>query len=386
MPATITRRPASAADEDFAVEAHPVENVIAGDETTQTEEQDLVKQNYTGATVDNEAVVEVTPLSDLHEITLENLTPEVSSLDEISGRLTRIADGEAKVRIAGRHKKRIVTANMLRQSGQTTSEVIGFAEGSLIKAASEAIDGRIEGLTANSTTRNIFTTQNHTTATYVRNPDCWAFGLPLSGISPWNSHGGQRLAGTLITPRHAVFAWHFKPNVGTTLRYISDENEVVERTLIARQRVGLTDIMVGLLDSDVPETIAHYPILPADIDDYLPNIHNPYHPPTLGLDQQERATVQELHSFDTGAGGSASVHGSNDPQRQAFWLTKVSGDSGNPCFLLADGELILILCWYSATTGPNLGNNLTALNAVLTNLGGGYEATVWEPSHTNYGE
>ncbi|WAQ94057.1 hypothetical protein MAR_006528, partial [Mya arenaria] len=56
--------------------------------------------------------------------------------------------------------------------------------------------------------KKIFTLQDHGHKRYVRNPHCWAYPLDLTCISPWNSNQGNRKAGTLITPRHAVWAKH----------------------------------------------------------------------------------------------------------------------------------------------------------------------------------
>ena len=50
-------------------------------------------------------------------------------------------------------------------------------------------------------------------------------------IHVFNSNHGIRKAGTLITPRHAVWARHYNMPVNTTLRFVDKNNNVVDRTI-----------------------------------------------------------------------------------------------------------------------------------------------------------
>ena len=65
----------------------------------------------------------------------------------------------------------------------------------------------------------IFSTQDHTHKVYVRNKDCWAYGLDLTSISPWNSDFRNKKAGTLISPRHVLWARHYSIHINKTIRY-----------------------------------------------------------------------------------------------------------------------------------------------------------------------
>jgi hypothetical protein len=383
MPATITRRGASSGivsrgptpeHEDFRLSfRRPDPVVISGDSTMQENVGDLVYQNYTGATIDHEAVVLIEPLTDLHGVTLENLTPEIATLDETNGYLSREADGTAIVLAHSRFRHRRIDVPLYRESGQATQELIGFVAGSLIRETSDAIDLRIAGLTP-SVAKPIFSTQNHAAGTYVRSEDCWAADLDLTGISPWNSNLANRRAGTLVSRRHFIAAWHYRHPVGTVLRFIAGDNQAVERTMTARARVGTTDIMVGLLDEDLPETIAHYKVFPADVEDYFYSLGTSYCLPTLGLDQQEKALVQDCFLLNTA--GQVYCKKSVDPTRGDFWEQKISGDSGNPCFAIVDDELVLLTTWWGADSGPGLHNYIDEVNSVMSSLGGGYELTV----------
>ena len=83
----------------------------------------------------------------------------------------------------------------------------------------------------------IFSKQDHTNKVYVRNTDCWAYGLDLTCMSPWNSEHHERKAGTLISPRHAVWARHYNIPVNTTLRFVDADNIVVDRRIVATKYV-----------------------------------------------------------------------------------------------------------------------------------------------------
>ncbi len=44
---------------------------------------------------------------------------------------------------------------------------------------------------------------------FIRNTNCWAVDLDLTCCGPWNSYLGKKMAGTLISPRHVLFAAHY---------------------------------------------------------------------------------------------------------------------------------------------------------------------------------
>ena len=82
----------------------------------------------------------------------------------------------------------------------------------------------------------------------------------------WNSNLVNRKGGTLITPRHLVWARHYSIPVGTQFRFVDKEGNVYERTSVANQNVAPVpgdsspfpgkDIVVGELDADLPSAIS----------------------------------------------------------------------------------------------------------------------------------
>lgn len=261
--------------------------------------------------------------------------------------------------------------------GTISTNFSSYASSSLAKEVNDAIDDRINGLDA-STAKPIFSTQNHSTSTYVRNTNCWASDLDLTSISPWNSSGGSTRAGTLISPRHIIFAAHYQINNGSTVRFVDNNNNVVTRTMINKlthpeYKPYYPDLTVGLLDSDVPNTIGFVKILPQNWSNYLPSLSTSHSLPCLILDQEEKSLISELTNLNINAPFKRPVLSS----RLAFFENIISGDSGNPAFLIINDELVIITVWTSggAGSGTSILYHKDAINTMMSTLGGGYSLT-----------
>jgi hypothetical protein len=67
-----------------------------------------------------------------------------------------------------------------------------------------------------------------------------------------------------------------------------------------------------------------------------------------------------------------------NPPRSLFGENLIGGDSGNPAFLLVDGEAVLILTHHFSTGGPFYTAHFDAVNAAMAQLGGGYQLTEFD--------
>lgn len=267
---------------------------------------------------------------------------------------------------------------------QDVDTVTGFVSGSLRAHLVSQIDPLIAGLNK-GTGLPIFTAQDHTAAIYVRNTACWAspYVGQLTAISPWNSQGGAYFAGVLVSPRHVLFATHYAPSSGTTIRFVAADNTVVTRTITALSVVGTPvnyypDLTVGVLDSDVPGTIAFARILPDNWAAKLPTLTGTTAAdsllvPSLGLDQEEKAIVSDLLSISA----SVSFAPPANQSRRTFYEDKIGGDSGNPAFLIVNGQLVLMTCWTfgGGGSGTSVWDQRAAINAIMSAQGGGYQLT-----------
>jgi hypothetical protein len=229
---------------------------------------------------------------------------------------------------------------------------------------------QINELVAEKTALNVFSVANG--SSFVRNGDCWANGIDLSCASPWNTTGGSQRAGTLVSPRHLVFCQHanFFPQVGATIFFVSASGVVITRQLQAIQPVGGgPDIVVGLLDSDVDNGVGFAKVLPTNYASYLPSIDFFSTVPSMFLNQNERASIAGIRVL-------SSIYATTFSSDYAdYFGTVVAGDSGNPAFLVIEGEPVLLGVFSSPTNGSHIGHHGTAVNAAMTSLGGGYQLT-----------
>ncbi len=248
-----------------------------------------------------------------------------------------------------------------------------FVSGSAADNGALNIDNLIAGKDAS--TKPIFTTQDHSNAIYVRNPACWAYSLNLTCISPWNSYEGPRRAGTLIAADIVLFANHYSIPAGHTIRFITGSNTVVERSITATTWVT-GDIAIGKLDSDVPAGIIPAKVLPAA---FAPKLCFPtqsgraWNEPVLCLDQEEKALLTEI-DYINGV-YSIQMKYPTTNQRLIFSEDLITGDSGNPAFLVINNELVVITTW--TTGGAGSGSFLppanSLINAAMTVLGSSHQ-------------
>ncbi|KAK7505613.1 hypothetical protein BaRGS_00002884 [Batillaria attramentaria] len=227
----------------------------------------------------------------------------------------------------------------------------------------------------------IFSVQDHNHKHYVRNPDCWAADLDLTCISPWNSNGHTRKAGTLVSPRHAVWARHYNIPVNSTLRFVARDGTVVDRRITATRYVDAhggsgfygRDNVVGVLDRDVPASISYAKVMPHT----LLTMHPPpnVHLPVMSTDFEEKALVTDFFLYSNRSISLRSPYTSSP--RHDYYEPKITGDSGNPSFFIIDDELVLLFTFTSggAGGGTNFIYHYDDINRIMTQLGGGYQLT-----------
>ena len=259
-----------------------------------------------------------------------------------------------------------------RNAGSPVETFKGFVAGTLAYHCEHSINSRIGNATTDMLP--IFTnySSSHASGNYTRNPDCWAYDLrqAMTCISPWNSNASNRKAGTALTKRHIANAAHYEYPVGTTVRFVTANNVTVTRTIIGKKRHPdyssyFPDITIYLLDSDLPESITPCKVLPANYADYMPT--GPKQIAALCLDQEEKALVTDLKSFSS---IKASFIYPDTAEEQVLYEGKIVGDSGNPAFLIVDGELVCITLWTygGAGAGTFLTPQISTMNQMIVDL------------------
>src|SRR3989344_4548405 len=237
------------------------------------------------------------------------------------------------------------------------------------------IDSRISGVTASDATKMLWSTRGNGTEGWARSGTVWTGGgttpFDLTGASPWNSYTSYSLAGTLISPRHVVFAHHAPVTNGSTIIFVDNANNIISRTIadVAQIQVG-SDMQIAVLDSDVPSEIAYYPIVDlATFQNYWKTVPGT---PTIVLDQEDKALIKNISGI---AVDLLYYSGSMTAPRSDFDETLIEGDSGNPVFGVIGGRLVLLSGVYTATYGTSFSSFVDDINSAMTTLGGGYQVS-----------
>ena len=232
----------------------------------------------------------------------------------------------------------------------------------------------------------IFSEKNHSTTNYLRNTNCWAFPYDISGVCVWNSSiRPNDYAGTLISPRHVLFAAHWDELTnGAVMRFVDQHNNIFEKTLIAKQQHSLysagthyPDLSIGLLDSDITNEVHFAKVLPNNYAEYF---HTGTRLPALALDIEKKALVDDVVSIvQTTPVGEKKCELTNpiDSARLDYYEDLSGGDSGNPVFLLINGDLVIITVWTSGPPFPGgVGTSITAftndINLIMHDLNAAY--------------
>lgn len=110
-----------------------------------------------------------------------------------------------------------------------------YGSGDLATHMQKEIDDRIANTLAGVTTKQLWYTRGSDTTKWEQNPNVFIYSgtraINLSGQSPWNSLGKYARSGTLISPRHIIFARHFPFSASTTITFIASDNSVVSRKI-----------------------------------------------------------------------------------------------------------------------------------------------------------
>lgn len=190
----------------------------------------------------------------------------------------------------------------------------------------------------------------------------WARNFDMSGVS-----FDQRMTATLVTRRHVVMAAHYVRRLGSQVIFHDRNGKRLERTIVKVQKLP-ADVAVGLLNMEVPSNYRVYP-LPRLQEDYSNLIGET----AVITDQNRRLFFHEIRrAKDHLLSFTYPV-----PSRHGFAKKLVSGDSGNPSFLIRDHELVLIGTHTSGGpgSGPFYGSALVQekLQSAISAMSPGYK-------------
>ena len=195
--------------------------------------------------------------------TLINKSPSIYSID--NNLLSRISDGMGLLQydLNGVKKQNRLNFNFIPSS--TYQEFLNFAEGTLSKFLLDQIKNRLTPLSETK----YYSTVDHTTNTFIKNPNCWAYDIDLSGVAiasdrevaaPWTPSPRA----ILITPQHVLGVRHYpiyQPipesnagyGIGTKLKFADGAGNTYIKSVIGR--AYWEDVIVATLDSELPSNI-----------------------------------------------------------------------------------------------------------------------------------
>lgn len=311
-----------------------------------------------------------------------NLNPEIASLDPITNNLTRIQDGAGTVEFIQGSVKTSATYTIATTPGGESRDFVEYTAGTVARYLEDQMVTLINS-DLSKRDLNYFSTIDHVTATYTKNPNCWARDVDMSALSIGTSHGSDsdyttQRPGTLITPRHVVVANHYPPFDQTYrgrqdyLRFVTPSGDL--RTVqVIGSSPATGDQKVLTLSNDVTG------ITPMKVGgDWLTQIVDTQYYAgglVISLNKQRNMwlslfgnpteillnstlitypgvdiTGQKiLNIYNDGIGESR--HPTISANSDLTGLP-VGGDSGSPSIVLVNGEPVVLTCWTTAYTGP----------------------------------
>ena len=164
---------------------------------------------------------------------------------------------------------------------------------------------------------------------------------------------------TMVTKRHGIGAKHAQD--AGPVKFVGKDNRIVVRKVVAKKRIGKTDIEVITLDEDVPATVRVYKVM-THLDKL--NGWNVY-----SVRHNRRVFTRTLKNTDDHTvRHTASSQG--EPVKS----------SGKPMLVAADGKLFLLCVHYTASASFAIAGYIDEINSVVSATGDYKLITVRAPT------
>lgn len=374
-------RPATASEIDFSITLIETDDIVSESDTEQLTTGDATFARSTDSATDNAFVVQVNyAVDNLKQADMMQIS--VGENGTVAGnKVSRAADGADRIKVSTPWLSKSVDVTFLRQGGQTTDRLVNFVAGSLARECADEVDTRI---TAGGSTP-VFS--SYSWNSWTRSSSCYLSDIDFTCSPAWCLSPGQNAAdgylntATAISPRHVIYASHWLHAVGKVFYFVTNDNQVVTRTLTDTEVLPgdwtSADTAVGLLDSDLPESITFAKTMPATLRDYASQIQFGF--PLVRFTQGKRAVVEEWAFDNFIASTETQKLGWIKPKvesRIPYYQGTIAGDSASPVFAIVNGEAILVSHVSGLGSGPGYYSFLDDINAAMTTLGGGYQLTI----------
>ncbi len=240
-----------------------------------------------------------------------------------------------------------------------THPLVPDGSNTLLSVVARSIDDRIKGKVPDGTLQKFFNYEgNGASGIFDLNTNCWANGIDTSCVSMWNSFTGRFRAGVAISRRHIMLANHYPPGVGAHIFFREPSGNIHTNTIADYRRVDGTDILIGVLHDELPNTITPACVLPSHYRNYIGSGKGL---PVLRFDQYEQCIVCEVTQafliemsyLDSTREKSFATTTPSSGDRQAFYIHAHGGDSGNPSFIVVGNEVVLLGCLHGGVYDPD---------------------------------
>lgn len=185
----------------------------------------------------------------------------------------------------------------------------------------------------------------------------WTATFDLTGVS-WN----EATTATLIAPQYVVMAAHFQRSPHSPVMFHDKKGNPTERYIVAVQTIPGTDVAVGKLNMPVPPEIKRYAFASA----FDATIGRP----VIVTDQTKTLSVHRIAGISGATIGFDYLPGLNP----IYQRNLITGDSGNPTFLIKRGGLVLLETHTTGGAGagafygnPQLQSSIRAAMAAMGN-------------------
>ncbi|GEM_PF-1966619 len=254
------------------------------------------------------------------------------------------------------------------------------------------LKGKINGVSIPSdATTNVNRDPNGSPSYYLRT---WPTGLNFTGHSI--VHTATDFYGfTLISPRHALTAWHlngYGVHLNQIVLFRGTDGVDYTRTVVGLKEIGSTDLALVVFDSDLPSTVAYYPVISSS--DLSSHISQSLYVPMIFFDQLNEFLIRKIDN-----GGDNTTAYSSNSAFYPFGLEAITwaatpflsqmaydGDSGHPSFFLINNTLILVSVQHGGGIASMVGAYIPEINQAMTDLGNNpniYQVTTLDMSCFN---
>ena len=318
-------------------------------------------------------------------------------------------DGTAKLTVELANGEKITTPfSSQTVTSQTQDVFTSFAPGSLSRHLFDQIRLYANGSTSSPNHYAIYSTFNQAADTYEKSTGFWGAALDWSGMMVNKSGSGGVTRVTAITPHHAIGSAHYAPQIGDVIVFCDSNNQTASRTISDRRllvdnpdlsEAGIPsgfDSVVVKFSEPLPTLVKKYKTLPTNYADYAPiNVGLPYsnnaslqssrmiYCPIIStshyrwdanwpLQRSNRyAYINQISEFGL-VNFRPAVNAPNDFSDYSGITSGLrGGDSGGPCFLIINGELVLTNCLTASSGGPLHASFLGEIQAAIDSLGPG---------------